>query len=215
MLEEPARDRVAGLVVRDDLLLLGRDELVALEPADHAVRRLLKVGHRDLRRAAPRGDDGGLVAQVGDVGAGHARRQAREPPEVLLDRAGEVERLEVHLEDRLAALDVGLVDDDLPVEAAGPRERLVEDVDAIRACEHGDVGRLREAVHLNEHLVERVLALVVAPEKPPRPRWRPTASTSSMKTMHGAFARASLKRSRTRLGPTPTNISIKSEPEME
>mmetsp|Transcript_52514 Transcript_52514/g.137636 ORF Transcript_52514/g.137636 Transcript_52514/m.137636 type:complete len:243 (+) Transcript_52514:1031-1759(+) len=53
------------------------------------------------------------------------------------------------------------------------------------------------------------------PPKPPLPRARPTASISSMKTMHGALARAWLKRSRTREAPTPTNISMKSEPDME
>mmetsp|Transcript_30896 Transcript_30896/g.71975 ORF Transcript_30896/g.71975 Transcript_30896/m.71975 type:complete len:235 (-) Transcript_30896:443-1147(-) len=45
-------------------------------------------------------------------------------------------------------------------------------------------------------------------------RCEPIASISSMKMMHGASARACAKRSRTRLGPTPTNISMKSEPEM-
>ena len=44
---------------------------------------------------------------------------------------------------------------------------------------------------------------------------RPTASISSMKMMHGAFSFACLKRSRTRLAPTPTNISTKSEPLIE
>mmetsp|Transcript_27320 Transcript_27320/g.79639 ORF Transcript_27320/g.79639 Transcript_27320/m.79639 type:complete len:387 (-) Transcript_27320:542-1702(-) len=53
------------------------------------------------------------------------------------------------------------------------------------------------------------------PEKPPRPRWRPTASISSINTMQGALVRASLKRSLTRDGPTPTNISMKSDPDME
>ena len=38
------------------------------------------------------------------------------------------------------------------------------------------------------------------------------ASISSIKIMQGAFSRACLKRSRTRLAPTPTNISTKSEP---
>ena len=36
-----------------------------------------------------------------------------------------------------------------------------------------------------------------------------------MKTMHGAFSLACRKRSLTREAPTPTNISTKSEPEME
>ena len=46
------------------------------------------------------------------------------------------------------------------------------------------------------------------------PRARPTASISSMNTMQGAFSLACAKRSRTRLAPTPTNISTKSEPLM-
>ena len=41
------------------------------------------------------------------------------------------------------------------------------------------------------------------------------ASISSMKMMQGATFEASAKRSRTRLAPTPTNISTKPEPEME
>ncbi len=46
-------------------------------------------------------------------------------------------------------------------------------------------------------------------------RARPTASISSMKTMQGAFSFAWRNRSLTRDAPTPTNISTKSEPEME
>mmetsp|Transcript_17201 Transcript_17201/g.45566 ORF Transcript_17201/g.45566 Transcript_17201/m.45566 type:complete len:227 (-) Transcript_17201:871-1551(-) len=61
----------------------------------------------------------------------------------------------------------------------------------------------------------RVLSRSSLPPPPPPPRLRPTASISSMKTMEGAFSLASLKRSRMRLGPTPTNISTNSEPLME
>mmetsp|Transcript_96578 Transcript_96578/g.171706 ORF Transcript_96578/g.171706 Transcript_96578/m.171706 type:complete len:229 (+) Transcript_96578:882-1568(+) len=53
------------------------------------------------------------------------------------------------------------------------------------------------------------------PPKPPLPRFRPTASISSMKMIEGALARACAKRSLTLDGPTPTNISMKSEPLME
>ena len=49
----------------------------------------------------------------------------------------------------------------------------------------------------------------------PAPRWRPTASISSTKTIAGALALACVNISRTRAAPTPTNISTKSEPEME
>ena len=52
------------------------------------------------------------------------------------------------------------------------------------------------------------------PPPKPAPRWRPTASISSMKIIHGAVCCAFLNISRTRLAPTPTNISTKSEPEI-
>ena len=53
------------------------------------------------------------------------------------------------------------------------------------------------------------------PPKAPPPRFLPMASISSMKTIHGAFSFACLKRSRTFAAPMPTNISTNSEPEME
>jgi len=53
------------------------------------------------------------------------------------------------------------------------------------------------------------------PPPKPAPRLRPTASISSMNTMHGALAFAFWNMSRTRAAPTPTNISTKSDPEME
>ncbi len=52
------------------------------------------------------------------------------------------------------------------------------------------------------------------PPPRPAPRWRPTASISSMKMMQGACFFPWSKRSRTREAPTPTNISTKSEPLM-
>ncbi len=51
--------------------------------------------------------------------------------------------------------------EDLAVEATGAEQRGVEDVGAVRRRHHHDaLGRL-EAVHLREHLVQRLLALVV------------------------------------------------------
>ena len=60
----------------------------------------------------------------------------------------------------------------------------------------------------------RVCSRSSCPPPRPAPRWRPTASISSMKMMHGAFFLPCSNRSRTRLAPTPTNISTKSEPLM-
>ena len=70
--------------------------------------------------------------------------------------------LRVHLEDVAAALAVGPVDDDLAVEAAGAQQRRIEDVGPVRRRDQDHVVLLLEAVHLDEELVERLLALVVA-----------------------------------------------------
>ena len=68
----------------------------------------------------------------------------------------------VDLEDLLAALAVGAVDDDLAVEAAGPQQRRVEDVGPVGGGDEDDVVLHLEAVHLDQQLVQRLLALVVA-----------------------------------------------------
>ena len=70
--------------------------------------------------------------------------------------------LDVDREDLAAAATVGPVDDDLPVEAAGAQQRRVEDVRPVGRGDQDDVLVDREAVHLDEQLVQRLLALVVA-----------------------------------------------------
>src|SRR3546814_20501040 len=68
----------------------------------------------------------------------------------------------MNLEDLLTALDVGAGDDDLAVEAAGAQQRGVEHVGAVRRGNDDDAFISLEAVHLDEQLVQRLLALGVA-----------------------------------------------------
>src|SRR3954453_16724696 len=56
---------------------------------------------------------------------------------------------------------VGAVDHDLAVEAARAQQRGIEDVRAVGGRDEDDVVLHLEAVHLDEQLVERLLALVV------------------------------------------------------
>ena len=107
----------------------------------------------------------------------------------------------VHREDLLPFGEVGPIDVHPAVEPPRPEQRGIEDLGAVRRGDH-DHGRARvEPVHLGEELVECLLALVVAADDPLRPRALPTASSSSMNTMQGAFSRACEKRSRTRAAP--------------
>ena len=86
--------------------------------------------------------------------------------DVEVDAGRERLLLAVHREDRLAALEVGTVDDDLTVEATRTQQRGVEDVGPVGGREQDHALLLVEAVHLHEELVERLLALVVPTTEP-------------------------------------------------
>ena len=60
------------------------------------------------------------------------------------------------------SLDLGQRDHDLAVEATRAQQRGIEDVGPVGGRHHHDALGGLEAVHLRQHLVERLLALVVA-----------------------------------------------------
>src|SRR5256886_3387154 len=162
VLEELEAERMAGLVVGNDpLFFLGDDPRAALRAEGDLLERLLKVDLSDLLLVAARGEDSSLVDDVGEVRAREARRDL--PNSEQVDIVVEGLTAHVHVEDGLAALDVGAVEHDLAVEPAGPEERRVEDVRAVRGGDDDDVCAGVEAVHLDEDLVQRLLALVVRP----------------------------------------------------
>ena len=119
-----------------------------------------EVAQLDCRVGAARGQQRGLVDQVAQVGADHARGGGRDRGEV--DVAGERHRAGVHFQDAAAAVLVGRCDGDAPVEATGAQQRGVEDLRAVGGGEHDDAFVAGEAVHLGEDLIERLLALVVS-----------------------------------------------------
>ena len=85
-------------------------------------------------------------------------------PRAMIDGShvlGERELAHVDLEDLLAAAHVGQRHDDLAVEAARAQQRRVEHVRTVRRGDDDDAFVAFEAVHLDEQLVERLLALVV------------------------------------------------------
>ena len=153
-------DGVTALVVGDDRLLgVADDAALALRAGDDALERLAELGDGDDLLVAPRGEDGGLVDQVGQVRAAEAGRLAgdRLQVDLLVERLA----LDVDLEDLEAALHVRAVEDDLAVEAARAQQRRVEHVGAVGGGDDDHVGVRVEAVHLDQDLVEGLLALVV------------------------------------------------------
>ena len=119
----------------------------------------LEVGHLDLVLVAAGRQQRGLVDEVLEISAGEARRRARELAAV--DVVGQRHLARMHSQDALAPLHVGQRHHDAPVEAAGTQQRGIEHVGAIgRGDEdHALVGL--EAVHLDQQLVEGLLALIM------------------------------------------------------
>merc|ERR1719482_1106981 len=68
----------------------------------------------------------------------------------------------MHFEYLLATGGVGQADIDAPVEAARTEQRRIEHVSAVGRGEHEHARAALEAVHLDEDLVERLLALIGA-----------------------------------------------------
>ena len=148
---------MSRLVPGDDLLLVVGDDLPRLEPRDNALERVVEVRlHDELALSAAR-EDRGLVREVCEVGAGEARAVAGHPFQVhvLAQRLGGG----VHLEDLDASLPVGRRHEDLAVEAAGTKERLVELLQEVRGGHHDDVVLRVEAVHLDQQLIQGLVAL--------------------------------------------------------
>ena len=153
-------DGVAALVEGDDLLLgVADDPAPPLRAGDDPLERLLELGHPDDLLVPPGGQDRRLVDEVGEVGAGEAGRLLGDALDV--DRLVERLALGVDLEDRRPAAHVRAVEDDLAVEPTGPQERRVEDVRPVGGGDDDHVRVRVEAVHLDEDLVEGLLALVV------------------------------------------------------
>ena len=111
---------------------------------------LLVVARRVQRR---------LVHQVREVGAREARRAAREHRDVHV--IGQRNLLRVDRENAFAPLDVGTIDDNAAIEAARAQQRRVEHVGTVGCGDEDDAFVRLEAVHLDEQLIQRLLALVV------------------------------------------------------
>ena len=153
--------RVADLVVGDDLLfLLADDRALALVARDDDLHALLQIRLAHGAAAHAHGAQGGLVDDVGQLRAAGAAGGPADGVEINVRLHLHV--LGVHLEVGDAALQVGKLDGDAPVESAGAQESLVQAFGAVGRGQDDHALGAVEAVHLGQQLVEGLLALVVA-----------------------------------------------------
>src|SRR4029078_9230630 len=110
--------------------------------------RLLLAARREQRR---------LVDEILELGCGEPRRRSSEGRKTRI--RGERHAARVHAKNGLAAVAIWKVDDDAAVEATWPHQRTVEHIRLIRRAEHDDAFAAREAIHLRQDLVQRLLLL--------------------------------------------------------
>ena len=119
----------------------------------------IEVGAEDHVGVPAARVDRRLVADVREIGAGQARRLAGDLLEV--DVVGERLAAAVDAENRDPSSQVGRLDEDLPVEAAGPEQRRIEILEPVRRGHHDHLVARPEAVELDEQLVQRLILLAV------------------------------------------------------
>ena len=148
------------MVGHDLLLVLTDDAVLTARTTHHTVDGLFEQFGGDGGAVLAGGQQCGLVDDVRQIGTRHTRGALGQTVEV---RVG-VDRLAlcVDVEDRLAARHVGVADGDLAVETARTQKSRVEDVGPVGGRDQDDAGTLTESVHLDEQLVEGLLALVVS-----------------------------------------------------
>ena len=152
---------MAGLVVgRVAALFLRHDHGLPLRAHHDLVLGALEVVHLDQTLVAAGGEQRRLVHQVGQIGAGHAGRAARQDVRLHIGRHRHLAH--VHHENLLAAADIRQRHHHLAVEAARAQQRGIEHVGTVGRGDHDHARVALEAVHLHQQLVQRLLALVVA-----------------------------------------------------
>ena len=153
-------DGVAAFVDGGCPLLLGAEhQALAAGAHDDTVASVLEVDSLDLLAASSNREECCFVDEVREVGAAHAGCGLRHDFEV--DVGAHALVAAVHLQDGQTFFVLGQRHDDLTVEASGAQERRVEDVGPVGGGQDDDALTGLEAVHLGEHLVEGLLALVV------------------------------------------------------
>ena len=188
MLQDVAHQGVAALVVGNrGALGFGHHTTLALRTGNHALHRFLDLVHRDHGTMAAGSQQRRLVEQVRQIGAGKANGHLGE----LLKLHVLVHRLVLgmHAQDLLAALHIRTVDRNLTVKTTGTQQCRIQNIGSVGRSDQDDRLALLKTVHLDQQLVERLLALVVT-----------AAQASSALTSHGIDLIDEDDRRRLRLG---------------
>ena len=138
---------------------LAHHHRLALGAHHHLVLGVLEVALDHHPAVAPRGHQRRFVDEIGEIGAGEPGRAAGD--DLYVDVGSERHVAHVHPQDLLASADVGIGHHHLTVEAARAQQGRIEHVGPVGGGDEDDALVGLEAVHLDQQLIEGLLALVV------------------------------------------------------
>ena len=152
---------VSALMVGcDALFLIGEDETAALASHDDLVLCVFKVVHVHEIAASAGCLQGCLIHEVFEIGSGKARCACGNDVEVHIP--GKWSLLGVDDKNLLAAGTIRSGNHNLAVKAAGTQKGRIEHVRTVGRGDDDDTLVGLETIHFHQHLVQRLLALVVA-----------------------------------------------------
>lgn len=140
MLEEPAGDGVAGLVVSHGFTLLVCHHLLLLDATDHTLSSTFELLERYTFRVLSSSNDCSLVADVSNVGARETWSECSEFLGVFVARLifVDLDLFEVYIKYFFSLVDGGKRDLNLTVHAAGSLQRWVQRVGQVGRSQHDD-----------------------------------------------------------------------------
>ncbi len=158
--EQHTDQSVAGLVVCGIATLFHRHDHRAPFRAHHdLVLGELEIALLDLFLVAARRQQRGLIHQVFEIRTGKTRRRAREAIE--RDLIGKRDLARMHPQNSFAPFNVRPRHHDAPIETAGPEQCGIEDIGTVGRGNQDHALVRFEAVHLDQQLIQGLLALVV------------------------------------------------------
>ena len=156
-----ADDGVTRLVAGDQPLILVADDMALLFGAHlNALNRVIQVAHGNLLLAFTGTENRRFIHDVFQIRAGEIRRALGNV--VQIDVIGKRLFLGMNTQNRLASANIRIANRDLAIKTTRAQKRGIQNILAVRRCQNNDALVDRKAIHLNEQLVERLLALIVS-----------------------------------------------------
>ena len=151
---------VAGLMIGGVLFLfLVHDHRTALGAHHDLVLGTFEIFHFDQSLVAARREQGCLIDEVGKIGTRESGRAAS-------DRVGHHIRgnrhlAHVHIENLLTATDIRQRHHDLAIKTTRAQQGRIKHIGTVGRRNHDYTTRRFESIHLDQHLVQRLFALIV------------------------------------------------------